>query len=67
MTTPSPEARAVQRIAHKRKVRLAAERVVRISKPGTPERIFALRDVAEEDGVSASEIVVWLVGQKTPR
>ncbi len=67
MTTPSPEARADQRIAHTRKVRLAAERVVRLSKPGTPERLFALRDVAEEDGVSASEIVTALVGQRYPR
>lgn len=45
----------VQTLKHE--VRQAAERVVRLSEPGTPERLFTLQEVAAESGVSATEIV----------
>lgn len=51
----------------RKRVRLAAERVARLSRPGTPERLFTLIEVSEETGISTDKIVTALVGQKNPQ
>lgn len=38
-------------------LRAAAERVMRLSEPGKPERFFALMEVAQESGLTSNAIV----------
>jgi hypothetical protein len=38
-------------------VRAAAERVMRLSEPGTPERLFTMMTVQQETGISGNAIV----------
>lgn len=46
-------------------VRAAADRVQRLSDPGTPARFFTVMEVARETGVKGSDIVRELV-RKSP-
>lgn len=41
----------------RKELRIAADRVMRLSEPGTPERMLTLIEVAEESNLSASKIV----------
>jgi hypothetical protein len=41
-----------------KKLRLAAERVMRMSQPGSSRRFFTLVEVANESGLSVAAIVV---------
>jgi hypothetical protein len=55
------------RIQAEARIQEAAERVARLSRPGTPERLFTLIAIAEEMGIPVGQIVTVLVGRKTPR
>jgi hypothetical protein len=55
---------AIGRRGRSAQLREAADRVMRLSDPGTPERLLTLQSVAEDSGVSAADIVKQIQRQK---
>jgi hypothetical protein len=55
---------AVMRHGRTARLREAAQRVMRLSDPGTPDRLLTLSAVAEDTGLSAGDIVAEIQRQK---